>query len=148
MVRFGEFLKTWSLRSNSVTRQVNFNRTKIGRKCQNGKTKWDIWVIFKEFGPFLTKPQIKNCRYRIRNECTKKRKAWSQKILHQSGPLHVSLWLITKTWKFIAAALNYYCYHFFLLFKSRATLCCPLLKRIWVIMQRTSSKKSKKSIRL
>ena len=32
MVNFGEFLKTWSLRLNSVTRQVIFNRTKIGRK--------------------------------------------------------------------------------------------------------------------
>ena len=29
MVHFGEFLKTWSLRSNSVTRQVSFNRTNI-----------------------------------------------------------------------------------------------------------------------
>ena len=37
MVHFGEFLKTWSLRSNSVTRQVTFNRTKIGGKCQNSK---------------------------------------------------------------------------------------------------------------
>ena len=37
MVHFGEFLKTWSLRSNSVTRQVSFNRTKIGGKCQNSK---------------------------------------------------------------------------------------------------------------
>ena len=37
-VHFGEFLKTWSLRSNSVTRQVSFKRTKIGGKCQNWKT--------------------------------------------------------------------------------------------------------------
>ena len=37
MVHFGEFLKTWSLRSNSVTREVSFNRTKIGGKCQNWK---------------------------------------------------------------------------------------------------------------
>ena len=35
---FSEFLKTWSLRSNSVTRQVNFNRAKNGGKCQNWKT--------------------------------------------------------------------------------------------------------------
>ena len=28
-VNFGEFLKTRSLRSNSVTKQVNFDRTKI-----------------------------------------------------------------------------------------------------------------------
>ena len=35
MVHFGEILKTWSLRSNSVTRQVSFNRPKISGKCQN-----------------------------------------------------------------------------------------------------------------
>ena len=35
IVHFGEFFKTWSLRSNSVTRQVSFKRTKIGRKCPN-----------------------------------------------------------------------------------------------------------------
>ena len=37
MVHFGEFLKTWILLSNSVTRQVSFNWTKIGGKCQNTK---------------------------------------------------------------------------------------------------------------
>ena len=42
MVQFGEFLKTCSLRSNRVTRQVSFNRSKIGEKCQNS-----FWVIFK-----------------------------------------------------------------------------------------------------
>ena len=48
IVHFGEFLKTWSLRSNSVTRQVNFNRTKIGRKCQNWKnSNATFWVIFQ-----------------------------------------------------------------------------------------------------
>ena len=46
MVHFGEFLKTWSLRSNSVTRQVRFNRTKIGGKCQNSNA--TFWVIFKQ----------------------------------------------------------------------------------------------------
>ena len=35
MVHFGEFLKIWSLRSNRVTRQISFNRSKIGGKCQN-----------------------------------------------------------------------------------------------------------------
>ena len=48
MVQFGEFLKTWSLRSNSVTRQVSFNRTKIGGKCQNSKA--TFWVIIKQCG--------------------------------------------------------------------------------------------------
>ena len=46
MVHFGEFLKTWSLRSNSVTRQVNFNRSKIGGKCQNWKPQMRLfgWI--------------------------------------------------------------------------------------------------------
>ena len=35
MVNFGDFLKTWSLWSNSVTRQITFNWTKIDGKCQN-----------------------------------------------------------------------------------------------------------------
>ena len=35
MIHFGEFLKTSSLRSNSVTRQVTFIKTKINRNCQN-----------------------------------------------------------------------------------------------------------------
>ena len=46
MVHFGEFLKTWSLRSNSVTRQVSLNRTKIGGKGQNSNA--TFWVIFKQ----------------------------------------------------------------------------------------------------
>ena len=37
MVHFGEFLKNWNLRSNSVTGQVSLNRTKIGGKCHNVK---------------------------------------------------------------------------------------------------------------
>ena len=51
MVHFGEFLKTWRLWSNSVTRHVTFNRTKIGGKCQNTKT-WNatFLVIFKHCG--------------------------------------------------------------------------------------------------
>ena len=37
MFNLASFGKPWSLRSNSVTRLVNFNRTKIGEKCQNSK---------------------------------------------------------------------------------------------------------------
>ena len=48
MVHFGEFLKTWSLRSNRVTRQVSFNRSKIGGKCQN----WNVKM--RHFGDFQT----------------------------------------------------------------------------------------------
>ena len=46
MVYFGEFLKTWSLRSNSVTRQVSLKKTKIGEKCQNWK------IQMRHFGWF------------------------------------------------------------------------------------------------
>ena len=48
MVHFGEFLKIWSLRSNSVTRQISFNRTKIGGKCQNKiNSNVTFWGIFE-----------------------------------------------------------------------------------------------------
>ena len=47
MVQFGEFLKNWSLQSNSVTRQVSSNRTKIEGKCQNLKIKCDILKNFQ-----------------------------------------------------------------------------------------------------
>ena len=50
MVHFGDFLKTRSLRSNSVTRQVS-NRTKIGGKCQYSNA--TFWVIFKQCAYFL-----------------------------------------------------------------------------------------------
>ena len=46
IVHFGEFLKICSLRSNSVTRQVSFNRTKIDGKCQNSK------IQMRHFGWF------------------------------------------------------------------------------------------------
>ena len=37
VVQFGEFLKTYSLWSNRVTRRVSFNRSKIGGKGQKRK---------------------------------------------------------------------------------------------------------------
>ena len=37
------------MQSNSVTRQVSFNRTKIGGKCQNSNI--TFWVIFKQCEP-------------------------------------------------------------------------------------------------
>ena len=48
MVNFGDFLKTWSLRSNSVTRQISFNRTKIWWKMPKIKNQMrHFLVIFK-----------------------------------------------------------------------------------------------------
>ena len=37
IVHFGEFLKTWSLRSNSVTRQDSFNSLKITQIGENAE---------------------------------------------------------------------------------------------------------------
>ena len=37
MLKMVQFLKTWKLQSNSVTRQGNFNWPKIDGKCQNMK---------------------------------------------------------------------------------------------------------------
>ena len=45
-VQFGEILKTWSLRSYSVTGQVNFNGTKIGEKGE---------IKMRHFGQFSKK---------------------------------------------------------------------------------------------
>ena len=53
-VNFGEFLKTWSLRSNSVTRHVIFNRTKIGKMSKNSNA--TFWVIFKQSVPLFNLP--------------------------------------------------------------------------------------------
>ena len=43
MVNFDEFLKTLTLRSNSVTRQVTFDRKKIGANTKIEKFQYDIF---------------------------------------------------------------------------------------------------------
>ena len=50
MVHFGGFMKTWSLRSNSVTRQVIFNRT----KKENAKIQKFKCDIFSKFQTLFT----------------------------------------------------------------------------------------------
>ena len=46
IIHFNEFLKTYAVGSNSSTRQVTLNRTKIGGKCLNSKIQ--IWH-FEQF---------------------------------------------------------------------------------------------------
>ena len=60
MGNFGEFLKTWSLLSNSVTRQVTFIRTKNGGKCQNSKIKSNI-LSGQKFIKNAKNGQFKKC---------------------------------------------------------------------------------------
>ena len=62
------FLKTWSLRSNSVTRQGTFNRTKNWWKMPKfKKSNETFWVIFKhcEWGSWMNQRQnatrLKGC---------------------------------------------------------------------------------------
>ena len=50
--QFCQFLENRSLRSNSDTRQVNFNLTKIGGKSQNSNG--TFWVIFKQRVDYYT----------------------------------------------------------------------------------------------
>ena len=47
-VNFSDFFKTWSLWSNSVTRQVSFNGPKIGGKCQNSKIQILAFLSYKK----------------------------------------------------------------------------------------------------
>ena len=47
MSHFDEFLNTWRLWSNSVTRQDNFDCTKISGKCQNSSTTFSLRSIRK-----------------------------------------------------------------------------------------------------
>ena len=42
MVNFCEILKNLNLRSNRVTKKINFNRAKICRNCQSKEVKCDI----------------------------------------------------------------------------------------------------------
>ena len=62
MANFGEFLKIWSLRLNSVTRQISFKTTKMVENAQTEIFKWYIFVDFytmwktqKEFASTIKK---------------------------------------------------------------------------------------------
>ena len=58
--QFGEFLKNWSLLVKHVTRQVNFNRTKIG---ENDK------IQMRHLGLFLNNVQaLEYCRQTVLQE--------------------------------------------------------------------------------
>ena len=91
MVHFGEFLKTWSLRSNSVTRQVSFNRTKIGGKCQNSK------IQIRHFGWFSnTVYMLDICLMRWVMNCIRK-----YLLFWWMVRLDKRLWIISVEWKYI-----------------------------------------------
>ena len=47
IILYGKFLKTWNWRSNSVTRQVNFNFNWLVGNTKIKKLKWDILSEFQ-----------------------------------------------------------------------------------------------------
>ena len=74
------------LQSNSVTRQVTFNRTKIGGKCQNLKIKnATFWVIFK------------HCDFRTLSFCP---------ILSNFWPISMSSWF-HPFWYIVSCGWNF-----------------------------------------
>ena len=74
MVNFGEFLKTWILRSNSVTRQVILNSTKISGKCQNQKIQMRHFVEFSN--------NVRNHDYVVRLDEVPDFPLWKCDFLH------------------------------------------------------------------
>ena len=85
-VNFGECLKTWGLWSNSGTRYVNLNITKIDGKCQHFK--WDIFVHFKTLcsceNSFCAKIQM-NLRFLEKNVLTRKSNIFDLKKIRLSN---------------------------------------------------------------
>ena len=79
MVHFGEFLQTCSLRSNSVTRQVSFNRTKIGEK-------FDISGDFQTL--CLNLPAILRRSIRLLSN-SKSRPKCGPKLWHKGQQMHL-----------------------------------------------------------
>ena len=47
MINFGDFLNTWNLGSNIVTRMVNLNKTKLEENAKIEKLNWDILGDFQ-----------------------------------------------------------------------------------------------------
>ena len=89
MVHFGEFLKTWSLRSNSVTRHVNLKTDKNWWKMPKLKnSNATFWVIFKHCET-TTKPFFLRCID------FNKRNIWF--LHHQTFPL-LMLFKALKIW--------------------------------------------------
>ena len=76
VIHFGEFLKTWKLRLNSVTRQVNFNRTKVDGKCQifypalsGSSLRSILGKLFKVEIDFAIVAIEEFCRQKVRDLC-------------------------------------------------------------------------------
>ena len=139
MVHFGEFLKTSSLRSNSVTRQVSFIEQKLVPKFKNSNE--TFWVIFKQCdsveyvtiqsltGIFVTN-WVKHCNGNpVRNWSWVKHQlsflANFFLLLHVSwsfGFLSFPLFIAWKTCKSIEASFYFLWHSFNTMWKSFATV--------------------------
>ena len=92
MVHFGDFLTIWSLRSKSVTRQVTFNRTKIGGKRQK-KINCDILSNFQTMWGYRSGGPSKSSSFMVDTIAHKRReKSLWQKIRKKSSHDPSLLW--------------------------------------------------------
>ena len=82
---FGEFLKTWNLLSNSVTRQGNFNRTKKLIKMQHF---WRFTNTVRTFNQVFHQSLEKNFKHQI-SKCHPGRKNLSK--------FNLTIFLLFKT---------------------------------------------------
>ena len=89
IVNFGEFLKTWILRSNSVTRQVIFNRTKNGEKCQNWKSQMRH---FEQISNTVLSHQLMYPK--LKSSVSEKYKLypWFQRCIESYSRMYLSFW--------------------------------------------------------
>ena len=119
MVHFGEFLKNWSLRSNSVTRQVSFNKTKIGGKCQNSNA--TFCVIFKHCALVWTLNWI--TKVKLEMNC------WSNLVI------------VTETFLLVFGYRGQHIQqvYFVRYDKAKETTTEPLLEKVWTIYQQQTT---------
>ena len=68
MVHFGEFLINFILRSNSVTRQINLNWTKIDVKCQNVVFFKKKFLIESDLSGNTNWPQVLGFQKLVKND--------------------------------------------------------------------------------
>ena len=125
--RFGEFLKTWSLRSNSVTRQVSFNRTKIGGKCQNTKnSNATFWVIFKQCAV------IKSSAFLITSASPfylGQQQKFVREVTDSFGLRTIFLLEKKAQWKIAMLKCKLLSHYYILLLMTFFTLCCPFFSQ-------------------
>ena len=103
MVQFGKFFKTYSLRSNRVNRQVCFNESKIGAKCQNWK------IQMRHFGLFSNTVSVSTNRRTVEMRSVKTflfNSVWAYSIIEELLLCHFVFdqWVIWRFRRFLESS--------------------------------------------